>query len=209
MNTLISRYKLLLVALLAAGCVSVGPGAGTTTSSTPRAPVTSPTTIATTSTPEPKETPDLGKLQPGPIVQKDGKPIPDGEFLEYIALETESGELVTGVWISLQKDLMAFLQENYGFYEQSTIKIQDENFIRVIPATWMTSSKLAKVPEIRHTAGLTYANAKGELLISLTDAKPPEGFVVIGQASVEFSVLEVWKTQKDGVKVIWAGGLKS
>lgn len=204
MRILISSYKLLLVSLLAVGCVSVGSEGRSP--STVAASVENSTAKATpSSAPTPT---DLGELQPGIILRSDGKAVDDGGHLEIIMLEAESGILTVGVWTSLQEDLTAYFKERPEFYAKSTIKVSDENFVRVIPIRPLTT-KLTKTPDIMPAPGLAYANARGELLISLTDARPPDGFVIIGQASVAYSALEVWKARKDGVEVIMAGGMRA
>jgi hypothetical protein len=201
MKTLISRYKLLLVALLAAGCVSSEPGPS---------PISTPSPVRPVATASVKAPEGPGELQPGPIIGTDGKMLHDGGKLEFIALTTaDENDLTIGVWTSLQPTLGKFVVEDPEYYENSVMTV-GHDFIKVTPAKTMSSSKLEpKSVEVKPGAGIAYANSKGEFLVSLRDdAKPPDGFTVVGQGSVDLKVAETWKKLKSGVKVKSAGGLR-
>lgn len=147
---------------------------------------------------------------PGFLLSPEGEEIDSGGKLEFTVLQTSEGTLTIGVWPSLQPALVTLLRENPELYANSTVSMLDEDFVRIVPAKPFEQSKLQdKAPGVKHSPGLAYANSKGEILISLSEAAPPEGFQVAGQATVDQNSVDVWKTLKEGRKVESAGGLRT
>ena len=217
MRTLVCHCKLLLVALVATGCVSSTSGPSSTpvpnaTTSTTRISDSSTSTpeVPVTASPAPAERAEPQTIGPGFLLGPKGEEIDSGGKLEFTVLQTTEGTLTIGIWPSLQPKMVTLLRDTPELYAGSTVSVLNEDFVRIVPAKPFSQSKLQdKAPAAKLWPGLAYANSKGEVLISLTEAAPPEGFQVIGQATVDQNSVDVWKTLKEGRKVESAGGLRT
>ena len=213
-NRFLTQLTLLtIVVLLSSGCLSssspiasgpTGPEAVQTVEPPAQQTVADPSPTA-----DPKE-PAPRKIGPGLLVGAGGEQLGDGGQLEFTVLQTPEGNITIGIWPALHPQFFAHLQSTPEFYSGATILTNDENFVRVVPAKLFVESKLAAgAPVVEPSPGLAFANSKGEILISLSEAKPPEGFLAIGQATVDLNAVDVWKTVKEGRKVESAGGLRT
>ena len=144
------------------------------------------------------------------LVGPSGEQIDDGGKLQYRVLGTSEGTVTFAVWSSLHPKFAAHIDATPELYANSTIKVLNENFVSIVPPEPFAESKLGTgATTAKPVPGLAYANPKGEVLISLSEAAPPEGFLVIGQASLDLNAVDVWKTLKEGRKVESAGGLRT